>query len=91
LILWNTLGSVQEIENSVFGLNGSFNGGGGAHFVSGISGNAVMAMPVGGLGSVPDSAADLVVIKVAAPDPVTVGKHLTYTITATNNGPSTAT
>src|SRR5207247_1753211 len=53
LILWNTLGSPEEIAHSVVGLNGSFNGGGDAHFVPGISGNAVMAVPVGGLGSVP--------------------------------------
>ena len=43
LILWNTLGSISEIEHSVVGLNGSFNGGGNAHFVTGVSGNAVMA------------------------------------------------
>ncbi len=35
--------------------------------------------------------ADLVVTKVAAPDPVLVGKQLVYTITITNKGPSTAT
>jgi hypothetical protein len=40
------LGSVEEVTHSVVGLNGSFNGGGGAHFVPGIEGNAVMAMPV---------------------------------------------
>lgn len=49
LILWNTLGSVDEITNSKVGLNGSFNGGGNATFVAGKSGNAVMAEPVGGL------------------------------------------
>ena len=46
LILWNTLGSAEEIAHSAVGLHGSFNGGGGAHFVPGISGNAVMASPV---------------------------------------------
>jgi uncharacterized repeat protein (TIGR01451 family) len=36
-------------------------------------------------------AADLAVSKVGSPDPVAVGASLTYTITVTNNGPSTAT
>lgn len=50
LILYNTLGSQQEIENSVVGLNGSFNGGGGAHFVKGVKGGmAVEAEIVGGI------------------------------------------
>ncbi|MCX5885618.1 MAG: DUF1566 domain-containing protein [Proteobacteria bacterium] len=34
---------------------------------------------------------DISVIKTDAPDPVTVGSNLTYTITVTNNGPETAT
>jgi hypothetical protein len=49
LILWNTLGSVYEVTHSKVGLNGSFNGGGNASFVSGIVGNALKAEPVGGL------------------------------------------
>ena len=36
-------------------------------------------------------AADLAISKSDAPDPVTVGNPLTYTITVTNNGPSAAT
>lgn len=36
-------------------------------------------------------AIDLVVTKADAPDPVTVGENLTYTITVTNSGPNTAT
>jgi uncharacterized repeat protein (TIGR01451 family) len=35
--------------------------------------------------------ADLAISKTDSPDPVTVGNNLTYTITVTNNGPSTAT
>jgi uncharacterized repeat protein (TIGR01451 family) len=35
--------------------------------------------------------ADLVLTKRDSPDPVTAGSNLTYTITITNNGPSTAT
>ncbi|MBI2917605.1 MAG: DUF11 domain-containing protein [Chloroflexi bacterium] len=35
--------------------------------------------------------ADLEVTKSASPDPVVVGKHLTFTIIVTNNGPSAAT
>jgi len=34
---------------------------------------------------------DLAIIKTAAPSPVKAGKQLTYTLTATNNGPSNAT
>ncbi|MEI8375696.1 MAG: SpaA isopeptide-forming pilin-related protein [Planctomycetota bacterium] len=34
---------------------------------------------------------DLAIIKTATPDPVKAGKQLTYTLTATNNGPSDAT
>ncbi len=34
--------------------------------------------------------ADLAISKTAAPDPVTVGSNLTYTITITNNGPDAA-
>jgi uncharacterized repeat protein (TIGR01451 family) len=34
---------------------------------------------------------DISVIKTDAPDPVTVGNNLTYTITVTNNGPKTGT
>jgi hypothetical protein len=53
LILWNTLGSAEEIMHSAVGLDGSFNGGGGAHFVPGIAGNAVMASPVFAIGPAP--------------------------------------
>jgi len=49
IILWNTLGSVDEVTHSKVGLNGSFNGGGNASFVPGKSGNALIAEPVGGL------------------------------------------
>lgn len=35
--------------------------------------------------------ADLAIAKTDSPDPVTVGNNLTYTLTATNNGPSDAT
>lgn len=41
--------------------------------------------------SAPPPSADLAVAVSDDPDPVTVGHHLTYTITATNNGPDTAT
>jgi uncharacterized repeat protein (TIGR01451 family) len=34
--------------------------------------------------------ADLVVRQTAAPNPVTIGSNLTYTVTVTNNGPETA-
>jgi uncharacterized repeat protein (TIGR01451 family) len=40
--------------------------------------------------SVPKSA-DLSIVKAASPNPATVGDNLTYTITATNNGPDAAT
>jgi hypothetical protein len=40
LVLWNTMGSQMEIENSEKGLNGAFNGG---RFVEGMFGNAYMA------------------------------------------------
>jgi uncharacterized repeat protein (TIGR01451 family) len=36
-------------------------------------------------------AADLAIAMVGTPNPVTVGEHLTYTITITNDGPSAAT
>jgi len=49
LILWNTLGSADEVTHSAVGLNGSFNGGGDAHFVPGKSGYAVMAKLVMGV------------------------------------------
>ena len=55
LILWNTLGSAEEIAHSAIGLDGFFHGGGGAHFVPGISGNAVMARPVFAIGPAPAS------------------------------------
>ena len=48
LVLWNSLGSEYEIEHSNIGPNGSFNGGGSAHFVSGKTGNALAAVPVYG-------------------------------------------
>jgi uncharacterized repeat protein (TIGR01451 family) len=35
--------------------------------------------------------ADLAITKTGAPNPVTAGKQLTYTLTSTNNGPSNAT
>jgi len=57
LILWNTLGSADEVAHSAVGLNGSFNGGGGAHFVPGISGDALMATPVAGVVPEPSSIA----------------------------------
>ncbi len=53
LVLWNTLGSQNEIENSSVGLNGSFNGSGNAQFVAGISGNAIMAVPIFSIGTAP--------------------------------------
>ena len=34
---------------------------------------------------------DVAIAKIDSPDPVTAGRQLTYTLTATNNGPSTAT
>ena len=34
---------------------------------------------------------DLAIVKTAAPSPVTAGNQLTYTLTASNNGPSDAT
>lgn len=51
LTLWNTLGSEYEITHSNVGPNGSFNGGGNAHFVSGKNGNALSAIPVQGIGT----------------------------------------
>ena len=39
----------------------------------------------------PPASADLSITKTAAPNPVTVGDDLTYTITVTNNGPDAAT
>ena len=48
LVLWNSLDSQYEIEHSNVGPNGSFNGGGNAHFVSGKAGNALAAVPVYG-------------------------------------------
>ncbi|WP_153801271.1 T9SS type A sorting domain-containing protein [Foetidibacter luteolus] len=50
LVLHNTLGSEAEIENSAVGSNGHYNGTGGAHFVPGMSGNAIMATPVYSIG-----------------------------------------
>ncbi len=38
-----------------------------------------------------NSEADLAIVKSATPSPVDAGKQLTYTLTATNNGPSDAT
>lgn len=43
------------------------------------------------LGQTVNPAADLAVAKADSPDPVLVGSPLTYTVTVTNNGPSTAT
>ncbi|MFM7581004.1 MAG: calcium-binding protein, partial [Microcystaceae cyanobacterium] len=54
LILWNTLGSINEIQNSSVGLNGIFNNVGDVHFIPGVSGNAVMAKPVWARGVEPD-------------------------------------
>jgi uncharacterized repeat protein (TIGR01451 family) len=42
-------------------------------------------------GTAPPPSADLSITKTGSPNPVTVGSNLTYTITATNNGPSGAT
>jgi len=53
LVLYNSLGSETEIENSITGPNGSFNGGGNAHFIPGLVGNAVEANPVSGYGYAP--------------------------------------
>ncbi len=39
----------------------------------------------------PEPAADLSITQTDAPDPVTAGADLTYTVTITNNGPETAT
>jgi len=51
LVLWNSLGSETEIANSLVGANGSFNGGGNAHFIAGVVGNALEANPVSGFGN----------------------------------------
>ncbi|QEC69179.1 T9SS type A sorting domain-containing protein [Panacibacter ginsenosidivorans] len=50
LVLYNTLGSKEEIEKSVVGPNGSYNGFGDAHFVKGVKGYALSAHPVYGGG-----------------------------------------
>ena len=51
VILQNTLGSQEEVENSLVGLGGSFNGFGDAHFVANARHGrpALEATPVGGL------------------------------------------
>ncbi|MEK6281956.1 MAG: Ig-like domain repeat protein [Acidobacteriota bacterium] len=56
------------------------------------SGNVNFAASSGVLpgGQVVNPKADLSVSKVDTPDPVVVGNNLTYTITVTNHGPSTA-
>ncbi len=45
LLLWNAMGSKEEIEHSKVGLNGSFDGFGNAYFIPGKSGNALIATP----------------------------------------------
>ncbi len=46
LILWNTMGSPEEISNSKVGVNGSLDGFGNPKFIQGIAGNAIAATPL---------------------------------------------
>lgn len=51
LVLWNTLGSANEVMQSNTGLNGSLNENVNVQFVPGISGNAIIATPVFSIGN----------------------------------------
>jgi uncharacterized repeat protein (TIGR01451 family) len=55
-----------------------------------LNGSIIISQSRGRLSCAPPEA-DLVVTKTAAPDPVTVGQELTYTVDAKNNGPDAAT
>jgi hypothetical protein len=89
LVLHNTLGSENEIKNSVVGLNGFFNTGGNPHFVPGISGNAVMATPVYSVGSLNCSLVNPnlsnLVTSAGALTPLFDPANTAYTVTVANN------
>ncbi len=89
-----TNGSVPSSHDVGFGAAGTYYWQ-ASYSGDGSNGSAVSACTderlVIGSGPGGSASIDLAVAKVGAPNPATVGGHITWTIVVTNNGPSTAT
>ncbi|HEX5731410.1 MAG TPA: BACON domain-containing carbohydrate-binding protein [Blastocatellia bacterium] len=87
------------LDTAIVNTDGAGNASFNLNFAASVTpGHVVTATATNGQGSTSEfsqtraitGSADLSVVKLASPNPVTVGSNITYTITVANNGPDTA-